>query len=241
MKKNFVYALIIVTLLLFISACSMVNQAIVKTDGSGEVSFDVLVRPFLVDTMKEMAALTGEENTLPEGRLFDITQIRKDFSEKETVVLEEVRTPKPEQLQGNFSFDNIGVLFQKEKELTEAGIIKVMKNSSQTVLTFHLDKSNFAQIANLFPIVESPLFEMFGPQEGEEITEEEYYEMIALAFGEKGAEGLKDSKIELRVQVKGEVVKQFGGVVEGNTVIFSIPLIKLLLLNEPLDYSIVFK
>ncbi len=241
MKKYLLRALIFITPLLFISACSMVNQAVVKPDGSGEVSFDVSVRPFLIDTMKEMATLSGEENDLPEGHLFDITQIQKDFAAKETVTLKEVCTPKPEHLQGNFAFDDIGVLFQKEKELTEAGIITVTKTGSQTVLNFHLEKSNFAQVATLFPIVETPLFEMFGPQKGEKITEEEYYEMVALAFGEAGAEGLKDSRIELRVKVKGEVVRQTGGTVEGNTVIFSIPLVKVLLLNEPLDYSIVFK
>jgi hypothetical protein len=89
--------------------------------------------------------------------------------------------------------------------------------------------------------VENPLFEMFGPQEGEDITEEEYEEMVALAFGDASSRGLTKSFIELKVTVEGTIVGQTGGRIQGKSVIFKVPLIKVLLLNEPLEYTIVFR
>jgi hypothetical protein len=66
-------------------------------------------------------------------------------------------------------------------------------------------------------------------------------EMIEFMLGDEGPPGLNASFIELEVIVKGKILSQSGGQMAGNSVLFRIPLIRVLLLDQPLDYSIVFR
>jgi hypothetical protein len=237
------YLLLPACLLAFIlafSACTLKNEATLNIDGSGTVSFDYSVEPFFVATLQEMAELTGD-TTMPKGKIFNIPQLEKDFAEKQTVTLKDIISPSNEKLKGFFSFDDIELVFIDQAKLTESGIISLIEQGDKKILKLNLNKKNYRQVSDLFPIIETPLFEMFGPQDGEYITEDEYFGMVELAFGEDGAEGLHRSFIELKVNVQGSVISQQGGIIRDNSVIFKIPIIKVLTMNEPLQYSIVFR
>src|SRR4030042_1396948 len=69
----------------------------------------------------------------------------------------------------------------------------------------------------------------------------EYLELIDLALGEGGAAALKASAIETTILVKGRVVAQSGGTTVPGGVAFRIPLLRVLLLDKPLAYSLPFK
>jgi hypothetical protein len=105
----------------------------------------------------------------------------------------------------------------------------------------HLDRKNFSQLLELAPFLKNPLFEGLGPQENDDATEAEYLELIDLALGAGGAATLKASYIETTVLVKGRVVAQTGGTAVPGGVVFRIPLLRVLLLDKPLDYSLTFK
>lgn len=235
-----ILSLLLPLLLAGTTACTMKQEATLNIDGSGAVSFDFSIEPFFVDTLQEMAELTGESK-MPEGDIFNIPQIKKDFAEKDEVVLRDITSPSKENLKGYFTFNDIEVVFKDQERLKEAGIITLTKQRGNTILQLTLTKKNYKQVSDLFPIIDTPLFDMFGPQEGEYITEDEYNGMVELAFGEEGAKGLRRSYIELKVNVKGDIISQQGGIIRDGSVIFKIPLIKVLLLNEPLRYSIVFR
>ncbi len=239
-NKNVLYAALPLLLAAGLSACTIKQEATLNLDGSGAVSFDFSIEPFFVDTLKEMAELTGDQS-MPEGEVFNIPQIKKDFAEKDEVTLRDITSPRKEVLKGFFTFTNIEDVFIDQKKLTESGIITLTKQRENSILQMTLTKQNYKQVSDLFPIIDTPLFDMFGPQEGEFITEEEYLGMVELAFGEEGAKGLRRSYIELKVNVKGKILSQQGGIIRDGSVIFKIPLIKVLLLNEPLRYSVVFQ
>lgn len=241
MNKKIIFSPFLLIILLGVfSACTMKQEATLNVDGSGAVSFNFEIEPFFVDTLREMAELTGDQS-MPEGEVYNIPQIKKDFAENDSVVLRDITSPQKEKLKGFFTFSNIETVFMDQKKLTEAGIITLTQQRGNTILQMTLTKQNYKQVSDLFPIIDTPLFDMFGPQEGENITEDEYYGMVELAFGEEGARGLRRSYIELKVNVKGKILSQQGGIIRDGSVIFKIPLIKILLLNEPLKYSVVFQ
>jgi hypothetical protein len=45
----------------------------------------------------------------------------------------------------------------------------------------------------------------------------------------------------LTIDPEGDIISQVGGTVSGGAVTFRIPLLRLLVLDEPLDYSLTFK
>lgn len=224
------------------ASCVIKQEALVKPDSSGAVSFYFEVEPFFIDTVQEMASLSsGSDAAAPEDDIFNIPKIREDFAEKDTVTLRDVQSAESGTLEGYFTFEDISAVFADQEKLTETGLISFETSGPNKILRVRLNKQNYSQISTLFPVADNPLFEMFGPQEGDDITESEYTEMVELAFGEEGARGLKRSFIELKVNVDGTIVGQTGGRIQGKSVIFKMPLIKVLLLNEPLEYSIVFR
>ena len=81
----------------------------------------------------------------------------------------------------------------------------------------------------------------FCPEENEGLNEEEYLQMMSFALGEDGPDLIRASVIETRIHVAGRVLEQKGGVREGDTVIFRIPLIRILLLDQELDYTLTFR
>ncbi|MFP4563367.1 MAG: hypothetical protein ACLFRY_08645 [Spirochaetia bacterium] len=238
--SQYVFLFFVLSILTASTSCVIRQEALLRPDGSGAVSFDFKVEPYFIDTAREMAELSSEGG-LPEGDIFNIPKIREDFAEKDEVVLREVESTGTGRLEGYFTFEDISKVFASQEELTEAGIISLTSSGENTIMRVRLNKRNYGQISTLFPVVDNPLFEMFGPQEGEDITEEEYVEMVELAFGEASARGLRRSSIELKVDIEGTVVGQTGGRIQGKSVIFKIPLIKVLLLDEPLEYTIEFR
>ena len=226
---------------LFLLSCSVKQEATIHSDGSGNVSFDFELQEYFLDTILEMTEIAEESPTLEKGEIFDIAQIKKDFEEQSAVTLERISSPKPSKLTGSIRFDDIEAVFKEEGELIESDVIKIEREEGNTTIVLHLNRENFSQISTLFPVMKNPFFQMFGPEENANTTKTEYLEMIGFAFGEAGVQGVQNSEVQLIVHVDGTIVSQEGGTVEGNSVVFTIPLLRMLLLEEPIHHSITYK
>jgi hypothetical protein len=219
-------------------SCSIRQDVTVEPTGSGTVSMRIKLEQVFMDYLNDLAELTGEASG---GRIFDVEQIKKSFTERDDLQLRRISSPTPDILEMDIAFRSIERVFAREEKLRQAGIVSFAKEAERYSVRFHLDRSNFGQVLEFLPFLQSPLFEGLAPQEGDDMTESEYLEMIELALGEEGAKRLKASTIETRVAVKGTLVSQQGGTVSGGVVTYRIPLLRVLLLDKPLDYSIVFR
>jgi hypothetical protein len=236
-------SLLVVLPLLFslLFSCGMKQEVDLEVDGSGTVQFRFELEQFFLDTLLDMASLENDNEAVKEGRIFDLEEIEKEFAKKPEVVLKRIDSPSPRVLEGEFVFTDLEKVFRSEKELTAAGVISIQRSNGQNTIRVHLDRANFDQVAAFLPLQENPLFEVLGPEENEDTTEEEYLEMMEFMLGEAGPPAIKDSFIELKVNVRGRVLSQTGGEIVEQGVVFRIPLIRVLLLDQPLDYSVVFE
>jgi hypothetical protein len=75
------------------------------------------------------------------------------------------------------------------------------------------------QLSALFPLLKDPVFAQLGPQVNDTISDDDY----------------------LSIDPEGDIISQTGGTVSGGAVTFRIPLLRLLVLDKPLDYSVTFK
>jgi hypothetical protein len=234
-------ALIILFILGALGACHIKQQASLKTDGSGSVRFRFELEPFFLGALLEMASLDPNNRAVERKTIFDVEKIRQEFEKKPDIELVHIASPSPTLLEGEFTFRDVEAVFKGEQELTQAGVVSFDRGAEGNALRFHLDRGNFGQVASFLPMQNNPIFRILGPEENEGMTEEEYLEMMAFMLGAKGPPAIKASFVELEVDVEGEVIEQTGGRIEGKTVMFRIPLLDILLLDEPLDYSIIFR
>lgn len=224
-------------------SCSIRPDVTLNPDGSGEALVRVSVQKFFSEYLRDLAEFSGAARPAGVG-VFDEKEIREAFAKRPGVTVKSVRVPKPEELEIALAFRSIDDLVRGEKELAETGVVTFRNDGGTRTLRLHLDQKNFAKLAALAPSEDGStetLLSVFGPQEGVEITEEEYLEAMAFTLGEQGPKAIKDSFVEVNVTVRGTLVSQKGGAAKGNTVTFRIPLLELLLLDTPVDWEIVFK
>jgi hypothetical protein len=223
-------------------SCSVKPDVTLNTDGSGEALVRVTVQRFFADYLQDLAEFAGS-GTRPAG-VFDEKAIRDAFAQRPGVEVRSIRILKPEELELRLAFRSIDDLVRGEGQLTDTGIVTFRNDAGTRTLKLHLDQTNFAKISALLPSSDGStetILSVFGPQQGVTITEAEYLEAMEFTLGEEGPPAIKASSIDVNVTVNGKLVSQKGGTVKGNTVSFRIPLLQFLMLNQPLDYEIVFK
>lgn len=221
--------------LLALYSCASSQQVLLRGDGSGTVHFRVRIDKILIDAANSLAPSGSSKS----GE-FDIPKIKEVFSKNPTVSLESLSSPSPGVLTGSFTFNDIGKLFSGSASAATSNIVSFTHGASSNLFKVHITRGNFAQIADLAGMKTNPLYQMFGPEQNAATSEGDLDQMMTYVLGSGGPAALKASTIDVDVQVNGKIISQTGGVVNGNTVRFHIPLVKLLLLQTPLDYSITF-
>ncbi len=229
-------------LLLLLASCGIRQEAWLGKDGSGSVRFRIELQPFFVEYIRDMAEVSGENSAIQAGRIFEVEKIRQGLEARPGVKVTRLATPKPEVLEGEFTFQDVEAVFRGEKQLAQAGVISFARKGAAKTLRLHLDRGNFDQVAALTPVLQNPVFASLGPQENEGVSEQDYLDMMEFAMGEQAPAGIRGSAVELKVSVQGKVLSTAGGQRQKDgSVLFRVPLIRVLLLDQPLDYSIVFE
>jgi hypothetical protein len=234
-------ALFPAAVLLLTVSCTMSNTIIIRGDGSGTVAVRVEISKLFKEYLVSMAEVSGQAEIAKEGKLFDLKEIQKGFEGRPGVTVKRLASPKPESLEVDIAFRSIQEVFASDDALKSAGVITFSQANGAKTVKVHLDRANYKQTSTLFPGLSNPLFEGMGPQANDTITEAEYLEMIKFSLGDEGPALVKKSYIEIAIRPEGEIVSQTGGAVANGTVVFRIPLLRLLVLDKPLDYTVTFK
>ncbi|MBN2049234.1 MAG: hypothetical protein JW760_02215 [Spirochaetales bacterium] len=194
----------------------------------------------MADYLEELASLTTSSSE--EFTLFETDKIKEDLEKDQSGVhVTAVTVDDPNTLRVALTFDSLESLLESQ-EAQAAKIIRFteLADGSKKV-HIRLDRENYEHLDALFSEEQKIVMDIFGPKENEGLSEEEYLEMMSYALGEQGSDLLRASIIETRVKVKGTLLDQKGGVREGDTVVFRIPLLRFLLLDEILEYQLTFR
>jgi hypothetical protein len=219
-----------------------VNQAIViKSDGSGTLAMHAEVSKLLRDYVASLAEVSGNSTIVKGGKLFDAAAVRKDFESRPGITVKKAVAPTADSLDLEITFTSLQNVFAQDKTLAGTGALVYGESGGKKTVKLHLDRSNYTQLSALFPLLKDPTFAGLGPQVNDTITDDEYLSMIQFTLGDDAPGLLKKSFMTLSIDPEGDIVSQSGGTVSGGAVVFRIPLLRLLVLDKPLDYSVTFK
>jgi len=241
--KIYMRVIIGLTLLAFLAfaSCTVNQTIVVKADGSGTASLRVEVSKLLRDYFASLAELSGDEEAAKNGKIFDLIEIRKGFDERQGITVTRAASPSPEILEVDLAYKAIRDVFASDSGLKSAGVAAFSETDGKKTLKLHLDKNNYAGLSSLFPPLSDPVLAGMGPQPEDKITEEEYLQMIEFSLGSDGPALLSKSFVTLTIKPEGGIVSQTGGAVSGGAVTFKIPLLRILVLDKPLDYSVTYR
>ncbi len=216
--------------LLALAGCTS-NQDI-AIDGSGggtaEVRFEV--KKLFADYFK------GDDKA---AKVFDTAKVKAGIEKRPGFKVTRIASPTPESLDMQLAFSDIRGLFSDDPADND-GIVRIDQKDGKTTIALHLDRSSAKKVGALFSDVSNPAFKEMSPREQRTRTEKEYLEAIEFAVGKDGPPQMKASSLKLVVRVDGQLVSQVGGRIENDAAVFDVPLLRMLMLEKPLDYSVTF-
>jgi hypothetical protein len=232
--------LIFAVLTVLLAACSVNQVLTIKADGSGTTSMRVVTTKLLREYILDLQSVTGIAPAA-DGSIFDVPKLQKDFAARPGLTVKKVASPSPDVLEVELAYRSVEEVYGTVESVKKSGMLLYSAAGGQKSLKVHIDRKNFKELSSVFPGMNNAAFEGIAPQEQDTITESEYLDMIQFTLGPDGPAALKGSFIDLVVKPEGSIVSQTGGTATNGSVTFRIPLIRLLLLDKPLDYSLVWK
>jgi hypothetical protein len=225
---------------LIFASCSVREDISITLGGAGSADISVKLKPIFVSYILDLSEAFSDTGTVAKTDIFMIDEIKKQINSKPGAQIIGISSPAQETLEISLKFSDIRTLIES-KDAGVRDIITFTDTNGVKKLQFHLEKSNYTSLTGLFPILKNPVFENLAPQVNEDITTSEYLSIIEFAMGKGGPNAVLSSEIDVKVKTGGTIVSQKGGIITGNTVVFQIPLIRVCLLNQPLDFEIVYK
>ncbi|MCU0662406.1 MAG: hypothetical protein MUC50_08800 [Myxococcota bacterium] len=228
--KTIISPFILLFALLCAGGCTA-NQS-VKIDGRGKgtATLKIEVQKLFADYFK------GEEG----GKVFDTAKIKQGMEKRRGFKVTRIASPTPETLEMDLAFEDIRSLFSNDNPPDNDGIVRITEKDGKTNLSFHLDRAAAKELGNLFSDVSNPAFREMSPRKQRTRTQAEYLEAIEFAVGKEGPPLMKASFIKITLIPDGKLVSQAGGKVEGDAVVFEVPILRVMMLEKPLAYAVTF-
>jgi len=231
-------AAVLVSLIFF--SCNMKNEINLEKDGSGTASVEINLKSFVLPTIEDLAEISPDVN--PDEMLNPDT-IKAQMEENPEVRNVRASRPLKNRIKIDFEFGSVEDLFSQTKEdVRESGLIKIEDLGNSKKLTLTVNKETYRGFSHLIPNLDDPAMAALAPDPDMVVDEDEYLDMIEFFFGEDGPAGITDSSLDMTINVNGTIIDQQGGdKIDGNTVRFRVPLIRVLLLDQNLVYSLSYR
>ena len=231
MKIKFLCAITIVfSFVILLSGCSTAINASLEKDFSGTIGLHTAVS-------NTVTSLTSSFfGTNEDLGIFDLEQIRSSLEDSGLKVTG-LSCPTANSLAVFASTEDFSKILPENNNF-----IKFSQNDAVSTMTLLLSPQNIQKVVSLMPdetaiytdLLVAPVFT------GEEMTQEDYIELIAIAYGGQAAAELAASEIKLKFTLPGTITSasmsnpEFGKVEsENNSAVITIPLIHILTdLNE---------
>jgi hypothetical protein len=222
------------------------QQINLKQDGSGSVESGVYLESFFLTTLQDLTDLS-HSGTDGRDRL-EANSIAAEIAQNPFFSDIRVESPGEGQYTGSLSFNHIEELFMSAGESSNNNILTYSElGGGIQQLDIRINDDNFNQIFQLFPMLQDPGFQYFLPENN--ISEAEYTEMLLFIF--EDSEGItertlksliKTASLKLLITVDGTIVEQTGGQrLNNSTMRISLPLVKLLLHKEDINYTLRYR
>jgi hypothetical protein len=224
-----------VILPLFLAACASQLSGSVGSAGQADFNTSVALRPRMAALIRSMAAMTGSAPA--EEYTIDGAAIAASMSGAPGIASVSLRNTSPIAIEGPVRISRISDFLNSRQG---GDFINFEQSPSGGRLRITLACGSGPQLlALLSPQIAEYLGALMAPlATGELLTTAEYLALVSAVYGKALADEISQSSIDISLDFPGQVRSVQGGSFSGRRVNFAIPLVKLLVLETPLNYEI---
>lgn len=241
-RKAAAFCAICLTLLLLLCSCVVTENLtlageITKTSRiSGSSHADISVDDFFVGVMEDLSNWTDKGNNDPviDVAIHDFEgNVRSSRGTSDVRFIETAHNTYT----GDFFFSDFATLLvDLSNGHADQSIVTIRKENARTRVEISINMDNYEELTEIIPFLADPNFEVYGPLYNNDLTEDEYLEMVSFILGEQCPESIGKSKITIVVSAPKAIVSHNGKLRDSKTVEFSFPLIDFLLLHHSIDF-----
>lgn len=228
MKK---LSVILISMMMLLASCTVTETIDVTASDSGKSTTDVQVEQFFIDVLYSFADFLPEENADIMGNA--VADLSSQLESLPSVESPSIETVGENHYRLSFDFTDIAELIT-DLGISEQSIFSIGDNS----FSFYLDINNYPELKTFLPFLSDPNFDVYGPEYNQGMSEADYLEMMSFLLGEEAPDAITNSQITIQLNVPGTISENVNAeVIDSDTVSFTFPLVKFLLLSEPIEFS----
>jgi hypothetical protein len=229
----------------FASSCSVRQEVSLQIGGSGSSRLSVELHPVFTKYYSDLASGFSSSFNPKNPVYFNLDGIRENFASNPGLQLVSLNSPEPHKLELQFRFPDIRAAIQTGDPQIQK-VISLSRDGDREILKIYLDRENLDSVLKMTSDGDSPPIKMLLPPEKKAISAEEYLDHLVWALEEYAGDEnietiLRSAAVSLTIRVQGKIVSQKGGVLKGDSeAAFTLPLLKLLTLETPVEFSLTY-
>ena len=242
MRKTLAAFAVIISCALLLSSCVVAEKLTLTGDYTqskavpGKNHVDLSVDDFFVGVVEDLSDWENKGNNDP---IIDVAI--QDFvknleASSVTSSIKFVETGYNTYM-GDFAFTNFPqLLIDLSNNQADQSVVTMSSKNGKTHVEISINMGNYEQLTKMIPFLADPNFEVYGPLYNNDLTEEEYLEMVSFILGEQCPDSIAASSIKIQVVAPKTISDHNGKLRNSKTVEFSFPLIDFLLLHNSIDF-----
>lgn len=210
---------------LFAVSCSLTGTVSLESqDLGGSAVFDVVNTDYFEDLLYDFSAWTDTDSIDSVASYLDELDSVYNIgcvSEGNTSLI-------------SFDFDNL------ENLISDVPCLSIEKKGEKTEVKVLIDNETIDFLQGVLPFSEGSVFALYSPRYNESMEEDEYLEMLEFIFSEGISEQILNSEVTFVLNLPSDVISTNARLESANCVSYTVPLIKLLLLKNPISFEVEF-
>jgi hypothetical protein len=225
----------IVFLSLF-SCAGQINGSI-SADGSALMSVSVSLEPRMTVLIRSLSAAAGQSN----GPVINGPSIAQSMAAAPGIASVILRNTSPSAVEGAVGISRINdflAVTNAEQDPRRRFIVFEQGTSGRCIININRDNGPLI-LELLSPEISDYLNALMAPiATGEDLTKNEYLELVASFYNRGVRDEISGSRIRASIDFPGQVTGIRGGTFSDRRAEFDIPLLDLLVLETPLVYEV---
>ena len=224
---------IVAAFAVFLSSCATQVTGILQADGSAGLDISAALQPRIAALVNGFSMAAGMAPGTP---LLDASAVSASLSAAAGIESAQLSNSSPVAIGGHISVSQIGSFLASGN--TDF-ITFTQEPSGGGRFTAALNRSNAGEVLNMVsPDVVSYLSALMAPiATGEVMSRDDYMSIVASVYGQEVAVEMENTTIRISIDFPGTVTGAKGGTFSGKKVQFDIPLLDVLVMEEPLSYE----